>query len=303
MSEFFKPGSILLVGGNLQSKSHIERFIHLAGGRDAEIVIIPTCGIRLEHYDNASPIDVGGMNEIVDGSIFRGAGSKHVEVLHTRSRDEANSNKFIELLRTARGVWFSGGLAAGMSSAYLHTETVRALARVLERGGCLGGSSSGAVIMGSHFADNRNIIFEGFGFLQNTLVKTHILSKNHHHRLNRILEENRDLLGIGLDDDSCVVIKEEFLEVFKGPVIINDDRREFFFLKKGDQYDLNTRIATRMAMSSEPFKLHEADTAEFPCLYKEILERTNKTPPPAENSDGFNMYPKPLLVEDEKLGW
>ena len=75
---------------------------------------------------------------------------RHVTVLHTRDRAEADTETFVAPLKTARGVWFGGGRQWRLVDAYLGTRTQRELEAVLARDGVIGGSSSGATIQGSY---------------------------------------------------------------------------------------------------------------------------------------------------------
>ena len=77
-------GSLVIVGGAMRDPAIIERFIQLAGGSHAPIVVIPTAGGG-ETYDQYYP----GLRS------FREAGATDLTVLHTRDREEANSEAFV----------------------------------------------------------------------------------------------------------------------------------------------------------------------------------------------------------------
>jgi len=132
-------GSLVIVGGGLRDEEIIERFLQLAGGPDAPIVVIPTAGSS-ERYDQYWP----GLRQ------FREAGATQLTVLHTRDRDEANSDAFVAPLREARGVWFGGGRQWRLADSYLKTKVHEELRALLERGGVIGGTSAGATIQGSY---------------------------------------------------------------------------------------------------------------------------------------------------------
>lgn len=91
-------GSVIVVGGGAMGPEIYAKFIQLAGGPDALIVDVPTAG-----GDTAYAQDWRGANG------FKAAGAKHVVILHTIHRDVANSDAFIEPLKTAGAVWFEGG--------------------------------------------------------------------------------------------------------------------------------------------------------------------------------------------------
>jgi cyanophycinase len=245
----------VVVGGALQDPSILDRFIELAGGDDAPIVVIPTAG----GADDYGP-DYGGLR------AFRERGARNVTVLHTRDPAEADTEAFTAPIRRAGGVWFPGGRQWRLADAYLGTRTEEELHALLERGGVIGGSSAGATIQGSYLArgDTRtNTIMmgdheEGFGFLRNTAIDQHLLARNRHFDLLEIVEARPELLGIGVDEDTAIVVEGDRFEVMgRGYVAIYDHGARldsggrFYFLAPGDRFDLATRTPYRSTRSWE----------------------------------------------------
>ena len=242
-------GALVLVGGNLQDPAIVERFLELAGGPDAPIVLIPTAG-GAESYDETwRGVDA-----------FRATGATRLTILHTTDRDTANTDTFVEPLRHARGVWFGGGRQWRLADAYLDTKVHEALREVLDRGGVIGGSSAGATILGSYLVrgDTRtNTIMmgdhkEGFGLLRNVGVDQHLLRRNRQFDLVEVIRAHTDLLGIGIDEDTAIVVQGDRFEVIgRSYVAIYDHDRLldsgglFYLLSPGDAYDLATREAYR----------------------------------------------------------
>ena len=251
-------GALVLVGGNLQDPAIVERFLDLAGGPDAPVVLIPTAG-GAESYD-----------ETWRGvEAFRGAGARRLTVLHTTDRDTADTEAFVAPLRRARGVWFGGGRQWRLADAYLHTKVHQELRGVLARGGVVGGSSAGATILGSYLVrgDTRtNTIMmgdheEGFGFLRNVGVDQHLLRRNRQFDLLEVVRARPDLLGIGIDEDTAIVVRGDAFEVIgRSYVAIYDHERRldsgglFYFLSPGDTYDLATREAFRPQPAQRPLQ-------------------------------------------------
>jgi cyanophycinase len=242
-------GALVLVGGNMQDPAIVERFLELAGGPDAPIVLIPTAG-GAESYDETWR----------GGDAFRAAGATRLAVLHTTDRDTASTDTFVEPLRHARGVWFGGGRQWRLADAYLDTKVHEALREVLDRGGVIGGSSAGATILGSYLVrgDTRtNTIMmgdheEGFGLLRNVGVDQHLLRRNRQFDLVEVIRAHTDLLGIGIDEDTAIVVQGDRFEVIgRSYVAIYDHERVldsgglFYLLSPGDAYDLATREAYR----------------------------------------------------------
>src|SRR4051812_31540985 len=81
-------GSLVIVGGNIQDLNILRRFIDIAGGPDAPIVVIPTAG-GADDYDQYW----SGLK------IFRDAGARNLTVLHTYDPKVANTEAFVAPLK------------------------------------------------------------------------------------------------------------------------------------------------------------------------------------------------------------
>lgn len=257
--EFGPPrGSLVIVGGALKDQAILEKFMDLAGGCDMPIVVIPTAGGG-DQYDQYWR----GLQR------FKDAGATNLTVLHTRDRNVADSEGFIQPIREARGVWFSGGRQWRLADSYLHTKTHLALVELLDRGGVIGGSSAGATIQGSYLArgdTKTNTIMmgdheEGMAFLKYTAIDQHLLKRNRQFDLIEIIEAHPELLGIGIDENTAIIVQGDRFEVMgKGYVAIYDHNKmldsggRFYFLAPGDRFDLKTREASRPSTTHRPLE-------------------------------------------------
>jgi cyanophycinase len=251
-------GSLVIVGGGQLDPAILARFLELAGGVDAPIVVIPTAG-GAEAYD-----------QYWDGLRgLRAAGATNLTVLHTTDRAVANSDAFVEPIRSARGVWFSGGRQWRIADSYLGTRTHEELWALLQRGGVIGGTSAGATIQGSYLArgDTRgNTIMmgdheEGLGFLKHTAIDQHLLRRNRQFDLLEIVRAHPELLGIGIDENTAIVVEgDRFTVMGAGYVAIYDHERaldsggQFYFLAPGDRFDLRNRQAERPTRGWAPLE-------------------------------------------------
>lgn len=251
-------GSLVIVGGGMRDLSILQEFAELAGGLDAPIVVIPTAG-GAEHYDEFWP----GLAQ------FRAAGLTNLTLIHTYDRTEADTPEFAQAIREADGVWFPGGRQWRLADSYLHTEVHDALVELLARGGAIGGSSAGATILGSYLArgdTSSNTIMmgdheEGFGFISNIAIDQHLLRRNRQFDLLEIMAAKPELLGIGLDEDTAIVVRNNrFRVIGQSYVVIYDTTHQidsggdFYFLEPGDQFDLLERKAYRPSVSPQPME-------------------------------------------------
>ena len=249
-----EKGSLLIVGGGRWNQDVLEKFMELAGGNEANIVVVPTAGGG-KTYDN----DFRG------AEIFREAGAKKVTVLHTIDRSEADSEAFNTPLKEATAVWFTGGRQWRLVDSYKNTKSEIMFREVLDRGGVIGGSSAGATIQGSYLArgdtKNNQVMMgdheEGFGYVSNIAIDQHVIARNRHFDMFNILEKRPELLGISIDEGTGVVVQGDNFEVIGASYVIIYDgnfwSREgsdlkmlpqeqlFYFLKRGDKYNLRER--------------------------------------------------------------
>ena len=231
--------------------------MQLAGGPDAPVVVIPTA-LTSEKLENED------LERFRNSFIKRGF--TNVTVLHTRDREVANSPAFYEPLKTATGVWFSGGRQWRHADSYLDTKTHQAFFEVLERGGIIAGSSAGATIQGSYLArgdTKTNTIMmgdheEGLAFLSNVAIDQHLFARNRQFDLFEILHHKPELLGIGLDENTGILVEgDQFTVLGQSYVAMYDGTRwsaerdtiyplpersyQFYLLDDGDRYDLKNR--------------------------------------------------------------
>lgn len=249
-------GSLVIVGGAMRDPAIIERFLELAGGKDAPIVVIPTAGGREEYGPYWS-----GLIQ------FKEVGATNLSVLHTTDRAVADSEEFVKPIQEARGVFFGGGRQWRLADAYLNTRTHDELWKLLERGGVIGGSSAGATIQGSYLVrgdTKTNTIMmgdhvEGMGFLRNVGIDQHLLKRNRHFDMIEVIKKNPELLGIGIDENTAIVVRRDQFEVIgQSYVVIYDNTSlippdgPFYFLAPGDRYNMKTREATRPSSTARP---------------------------------------------------
>ena len=249
-------GTLLIIGGRA-SDIFYEKFMDLVGGPETPIVVIPTAITSAE-------INEERQEQFKQGFINRGF--TNVTVLHTRDREVSNSDEFTAPIKAAKGVWFSGGRQWRHADSYLNTKAHEAFHELLDRGGVIAGSSAGATIQGSYLArgdTGGNTLMmgdheEGLNFLTNVAIDQHLFARNRQFDLFEILEHKPELLGIGLDEDTGIIVKGQRFSVFGNSYVamydgtkwsaerneikkLESGAHDFYVLKQGDQYDLTRR--------------------------------------------------------------
>jgi cyanophycinase len=253
-----RSGSLVVAGGGRLGPDIMNRFIELAGGKDARIVILPGAGEQ-----DTFPADWSGY------APFRAAGVQNVKVLHTRDPQVADTERFAQALRDATGVWIPGGRQWRLADAYLETRTLRELFGVLERGGVIGGTSAGASIQASYMvrgAVEGNTIMmaegheRGFGFLRNTAVDQHLIVRRRENDMLDVIARYPELLGIGLDEGTAIVVRGDRAEVIGRSKAAFYNTRDadgdsYYFLDAGDIFDLaerRVRVGEKIPAGSIP---------------------------------------------------
>ena len=217
------------------------RFIELAGGVDAPIVIVP---IATPNPDVERPRGIEQLERF---------GCHHLTVLRQRTRAEIESPEFADALRTARGVWFVGGRQWKYVDAYEGTIAEQLLHDVLRRGGVIGGTSAGAAIQAEYLVrgdplGNKNIMAEGYerglNFLPGTAIDIHVTERGRLAEMEQLIHEFPELLGISLDESAAVEVHGHLMHVFgHGHVTIVDAQATSpSILHRGEQYDLAKRM-------------------------------------------------------------
>ena len=250
-----EKGHLVIVGGNLSDSSIYSRFLELAGGPDAPIVIIVTAGSDAYLFDN------GGLEHIKDR--FSKHDFNNFVILHTRNRDEANSETFIKPITKASGLWFTGGRQWRLADSYLDTRTHEEIKKLLKRGGVVGGSSAGASIMGSYLVrgdTKTNTVMmgdheKGLGLLTNCAIDQHLLALNRQFDILEILVAHPELLGIGLDENTAIVVHDNEFEVIGESFVAVYDGTFCQFIRDKTDWSIERPEITILPDGSEQFYL------------------------------------------------
>ena len=217
-------GFIIPIGGaeeKLHNPEILESFVEVCGGRSARIAIIPTAS-ELE--------DTGRTYE----KLFRKLGIKHVRVLQMQMREDCHSQKFLDYIEGAQGVFMTGGNQLRLSTTLGGTPVAQMIRRRNAGGMHVAGTSAGAAFMPEHMiagGDEGNTprmdmvtMAPGLGLTNSFIIDQHFRKRDRLGRLLTALAYNPFAVGIGLDEDTAAFIKPgDCLEVVgKGGITIID---------------------------------------------------------------------------------
>ena len=207
-------GWIIPIGGaeNKENDRHIlERFVHVSGGSEADIVIIPTAS-RLH--------ETGPRYE----KLFQEIGAARVTSMDFDTRRDCQEPGRLRRLEEATGIFFTGGNQLRLSTLLGGTPVAK-LIRVRNASGVtVGGTSAGASILSEHmiaFGDEGSSVISGsvrlapgLGLTNRFIIDQHFRQRDRLGRLLTALAYNPFAVGIGLDEDTAAFIgPDETVEV------------------------------------------------------------------------------------------
>ncbi|HEX9207890.1 MAG TPA: cyanophycinase [Steroidobacteraceae bacterium] len=207
-------GWIIPIGGaeNKENDRHIlERFVRCSGGRDADIVVIPTAS-RLH--------ETGPRYE----RLFRDIGAARVEVMDFDTRRDCHERGRLERLEQATGIFFTGGNQLRLTTLLGGTPVAKLVRLRNANGVTVGGTSAGASILSEHmiaFGDEGSSVISGsvrlapgLGLTNRFIIDQHFRQRDRLGRLLTALAYNPFAIGIGLDEDTAAFIgPDETVEV------------------------------------------------------------------------------------------
>lgn len=204
-------GTLFIIGGGDRSDAMMSRFVDLAGGKNASIIIIPMA--------SDTPLEFAKFS----ADQFRRLGAARVEWL-LFPKGQADSPANLEKMKGAGGVFFCGGDQVRLTSFMAGTRLLEEVRRIYREGGVVGGTSAGAAVMskvmitgddrleenGESFTSiraNSVITAEGFGFLPpDIVVDQHFLVRKRENRLISLVLERPALTGIGIDEATVLLV-------------------------------------------------------------------------------------------------
>jgi cyanophycinase len=189
-----RDGALVLVGGGSLPETVRQRFLELAGGKEARLVIIPSASAQPDAAQRSY-------------DFWKTVKAKWVRVLHTTCRCDADEPGFANVLREATGVWISGGDQSRLTSIYGGTAVERELVNVLRRGGVVGGTSAGASVVTDVMLAGTGKTGKGFGLLGHVIVDQHFSNRHRLPRLLGLLRGHPGLAGIGIDEETVLIIR------------------------------------------------------------------------------------------------
>lgn len=247
-------GHLLLVGGGRRPREVMQHFVELSGG--GSIIVLPLASGR----PGGSGADVA--------RLLRRLGAADVRVLHIEDVRDAQRAHYVELVRRAGGVWFTGGDQVKIVQKLLDTPLLEALVEMRQRGGVVGGTSAGTacqsdIIITGADLDERIIAAgnvattPGLGLVHGVIMDQHFVRRQRENRLLAAVIEHPDLVGLGVDESTAVWVKPDgTMEVMGTSVVVVFDARDAIVATRGKRL-VATGILTSVLAQGDTIDLRQ----------------------------------------------
>ena len=201
-------GALVIVGGGRMPPAVLDRFVELAGGKHAKVVVVPS----------ATPANARGPDAIAKALRARDV---DVQELDCATPTEVTAER-LAVLADATGIWFGGGRQWRLCDAFEGTDAIAAFHAVLARGGVIGGSSAGATIQGEFLVRGNPLgntdewcegYDRGFKFLPGCAIDQHFVARNRTADLQQLITSLPQLIGLGIDEGTAIVVQGSEFEV------------------------------------------------------------------------------------------
>lgn len=203
-----RDGHLVIIGGGEDRKRDMEilsRFVELAGGKEADIVVITAASTVADEMWN------------IYDEAFGALGVTRCSHLLIESRQEANSEEFVRRVDAATGIFMTGGDQKRLLALIGGSALDAAMHVALKvRGATIGGTSAGASAMSGHMLAQGRAeplpekgsvsLGAGLGFLHRVVIDQHFSERQRLSRLLTVVAQNPYLQGIGIDEDTALVV-------------------------------------------------------------------------------------------------
>jgi cyanophycinase len=220
-----KQGPLVIIGGAEDREGDcvvLREFVRAAGGVKAHIAVMTAA--------TSMPEEVG--DDYIH--IFERLGAESVEVVDTRDRKDSTREDLLEIIEQATGIFFTGGDQSKIVDCIKDTPLDTAIHKRHREGVVIGGTSAGAAMMpdamivGGASVSNPSVdaveLGPGMGFLPGIVVDQHFAQRGRLGRLLAALVLQPAVLGLGIDEDTGIIVNgDEFEVVGSGSVTVVDE--------------------------------------------------------------------------------
>ena len=237
---------LVLIGGGKRPPESIARFVDWAGREKARILIVTwASGVTEESFDGIKK----------DFAAYKTASFENAPFAPLDAEERA---VFLSQLKTATGIFFTGGDQNRIMDVLQDETLLNALREKYDAGAVFGGTSAGTAAISDPMmtgeADLKIIdgakvgVRKGLGLLPNTILDQHFIVRQRQNRLFGLILKNPQTLGIGIDEDTALLVENNRRAEVVGTsavMFVDAHRRNgamlIHLLKAGESFDLKKR--------------------------------------------------------------
>jgi cyanophycinase len=210
--------TLLIIGGaedKLGRSVVLKRFVRLAGGRSSRIVLIPTASSFVDE-----------VFETYSRVFTRLRAGPDIRVVHAASRAAAHDSELVSRFDDATAVFLGGGSQLKLSQFLVGTPVGNAIVDAYHRGVVIAGTSAGASVMSRFMISlgdegltprqRSSQLTAGLGLLEDVIVDQHFDQRGRYGRLMSIVASSPNLLGVGIDENTAVEIRDDHIMTIVG---------------------------------------------------------------------------------------
>lgn len=220
-------GKLVIIGG-VQTSEIVKKYVELAGGKDARIIVIPNAGSDPVYWSKEQVKEFTDLGAQADYLLF--------------TRETADNESNLKKMDWANAVFFLGGDQSVLTKDMLGTKLLEKVFDIYNNGGVVGGSSAGAAVMSEVMITGNELVNpdsndafitieknnietkKGFGFIKNAIIDQHFLKRKRHNRTISAVIEHPNLLGIAIDESTSIIVypNDTFEVLGKNQVLVYD---------------------------------------------------------------------------------
>ncbi len=237
---------LVLIGGGKRPPESIARFVDWAGKEKARILIVTwASGVPEESFDGIKK----------DFIAYKIASFENAPLAPLDAEERA---AFLNQLKTATGIFFTGGDQNRIMDVLQDETLFTALREKYNVGAVFGGTSAGTAAISDPMmtgeADLKIIdgakvgVRKGLGLLPNAILDQHFIVRQRQNRLFGLILKNPQTLGIGIDEDTALLVENNRRAEVVGTsavMLVDAQRRKgamlIHLLKAGESFDLKKR--------------------------------------------------------------
>ncbi len=221
----FFGGRLIAIGGNEDKNNELivlKRVVQEVGKTDYKVGVITTASENPEQRGKDYH------------SVFTTLGASRIDIFNIKERAQANDRKSAKTIAELDLIFFTGGDQLRLTTILGGTRIFDAILERLKDGALIAGTSAGAAVFSDtmiYEGKSEDGLFKGsvlstsgFGFVNKIIIDTHFMARGRIGRLIQIITTNPTCIGVGIGEDSGVVIKGDGVAevVGTGQVIIVD---------------------------------------------------------------------------------